>query len=1084
MSHQLPEDQTDAPANDPEPRNAPNGPQALEDVPAIQNSGKPDSDDTSRPSNAPTVEDGHPTAVLYRVVSLLSASGIRSLPEVLRLLGEISGADRVYYARAVPHPHSAGWSGTAQWIRAEKKESFDHQHLIHIPLSHFKHWLALVRERGWAGGPTRSAAAEEKAFLERQGIGRCLIFAVPTSASIPDILVFDWLTEPEEDTPGPDVVPLQIASSLLSSAVSQANLRKKLRISLKQQDTLLQLSHQIDRIDEIDELYRLIPTFVNEQAFDRVALLVFENSPSEGLDRIQAPIDWRRSSHAKPFTWFVQAEPELCARLFSTAIPQFHGDINDSGTDPHLQALISGLNHRSISVLPLSTGERSTGALLLFDTQPHPFSDAAIRSLLFLAAQLSGAIRRLTTSASSHWQRFFDKLRPQLVVEPVAEDPVHLVKQITAELVRDVRIDQALVYLTEGEIGRAYLQAPGGRNPHFSDPAPERIRPDTPGLARRVLSTRTGEVASGPKDFEKIGEKPFSPEIQSEACLPLQVGGSLTGLLHLSSTKTGAFSPKDTAVFQAYANHLAALLEVARLKKQAAASGQSRADADQAQARFIANISHEFRSPLHSIIGFTRVLLTGSEGRLNITQKEDLNAIRQSAEHLISLVENSMDYARLLAGRMDLTLENVQVEEIIREAVSVAIGLIKGKPVWIEHSIPNDLPLVQADGNRVRQILLNLLSNAAEFTDEGTIHVEAVESQNKDGQPEILITVSDTGHGIRLEDQSRLFTPFTRLGDTAHQPGGTGLGLSIAQALVELHGGRIGLLKSHPGRGSTFYFTLPVVPVTALAITAPLPIPISGKGERPVILVFDDDSQVARRYQNYLEPYGFQTLLATDVNRAVEEIHQVKPYCILLDLFMPEKDGWQVLNDIKSDPVSSSIPVIVCSVLEEGEEVRQMGAFDYLSKPVLKEELVNAVQRLRNKRETCTILVIDDNPNDTRLVQKILADQKRYRVETAHGGQAGWVMIHAVHPDVILLDLIMPDVNGFDLLKRIQDNPIFCDTPVILLTGADLTAQQHADLKDYGQRMLPKALMRPKDLREMIDTVLNLKSQAEKPELS
>jgi CheY-like chemotaxis protein len=477
-------------------------------------------------------------------------------------------------------------------------------------------------------------------------------------------------------------------------------------------------------------------------------------------------------------------------------------------------------------------------------------------------------------------------------------------------------------------------------------------------------------------------------------------------------------------------------------------------------------MSHELRTPLNSIIGFSRVILKGIDGPINDVQKQDLGAIYNSGQHLLALITDILDLSKLEAGKMELQFAEVNIGDLINSAMSTAVGLIKDKSIRLNHVVPANLPIVMADSTRVRQVLINLVSNASKFTDEGSITVEAFSNFNQDGKPEIMVTVTDTGVGIAEEDLSKLFQPFSQVDDSpTRKTGGTGLGLSICKQLIEMHGGKIGLLNSEIGRGSTFFFTLP------LPVPEPNPEPdqmVHGL----VIMAVDDDPQVISLYERYLKPQGYYVVAVTDPNQAVVRAKEIKPFAITLDIMMPVRDGWDVLKDLKNSPETRDIPIIICSILEEEERGFSLGAADYLVKPFLQEDIIKAITRLDREGTIHKVLVIDDDPADLRLVKKILDDMSEFEVTTATGGKSGWDAIKNNPPDAIILDLFMPGMNGFSILENLRKEPDLRNIPVIILTGADLTPEQHQQLSDYGMHFLTKGLLRENELLNTLGSEL------------
>jgi CheY-like chemotaxis protein/anti-sigma regulatory factor (Ser/Thr protein kinase) len=459
------------------------------------------------------------------------------------------------------------------------------------------------------------------------------------------------------------------------------------------------------------------------------------------------------------------------------------------------------------------------------------------------------------------------------------------------------------------------------------------------------------------------------------------------------------------------------------------------------------------------------VILKGIDGPINDTQKQDLSAIYNSGQHLLTLINNILDLSKIEAGKMDLQISEVNIADLVNSVMSTAVGLVKDKPIRLHQEVLPTIPLVRADQTRVRQILLNFVSNAAKFTEEGSITVSAQQVSSPTGKGEVMILITDTGTGIAHEDQDKLFQPFSQVDDSpTRKTGGTGLGLSICRSMVEMHGGRIGLLRSEVGKGSTFFFTLPIAQAE--------PVPEEIPQESNIILSIDDDEQVISLYQRYLKPQGYQVVPLTDPKQALQRVKEVKPYAITLDIMMPEVDGWQVLQLLKNDPETRNIPIVICSILEDEEKGFSLGAADYLVKPFLQEELTNTVNHLNKDGQIHNILVIDDDPGDLRLVQKMLESNGKFQITLANGGRIGWEELIKNRPDAVILDLFMPDLDGFTLLGNMRSNQKFADLPVIVLTGADLTAEQHTQMAQLGQQMLTKGLLRERELLNTLDNAL------------
>jgi PAS domain S-box-containing protein len=555
---------------------------------------------------------------------------------------------------------------------------------------------------------------------------------------------------------------------------------------------------------------------------------------------------------------------------------------------------------------------------------------------------------------------------------------------------------------------------------------------------------------------------PFLLDTRAEVAIPLRIGSRIVGVIDIQSTQAYAFTKDDLSVLQSLADQVAVAIDNARSYELSQQLIKDLREVDQLKSQFLANMSHELRTPLNSIIGFSRVILKGIDGPVSDMQQQDLTAIYNSGQHLLGLINDILDLARIEAGKMELNFEEVHLADMATSVMSTAKGLVKEKPIQLLQRIPANMPAVRGDTMRVRQVLLNLISNASKFTDEGSITVEALVQKGPTGKMEALINVIDTGPGISIEDQKRLFQAFSQVdGSATRKSGGSGLGLSICANLVQLHGGRIGI-HSGAGTGSTFWFTLPLYNQPQQEIPE----------GRKVVLAIDDDPQVIGLYERYLNPQGYYVVPLTDPSKAKEQVLKINPYAITLDIMMPNKDGWSVLTDLKSDPATRDYPVIICSIMEQADKGFSLGAADYLVKPILEEDLVCALDRLNKDGTIHEVLVIDDDPNDLRLIEKILNQHGQYKPILAEGGRKGWEAIITKTPHAILLDLFMPEMDGFTILEKLRENSVLRDIPVLVVSGGGLTNEQQQQLNDFGQRLITKGSLNEDQLIESIENAL------------
>lgn len=456
--------------------------------------------------------------------------------------------------------------------------------------------------------------------------------------------------------------------------------------------------------------------------------------------------------------------------------------------------------------------------------------------------------------------------------------------------------------------------------------------------------------------------------------------------------------------------------------------------------QFLSTMSHELRTPLNAVLGFSDLLNEESYGSLNERQRRYVNHISTGGKHLLRLINDILDLSKIEAGRLQLAIENVQVNSCMSEAVDCLRPLSdkKSQTVVVKPSVKLS---VRADVTRLKQILMNLLGNAVKFTPAGgKIEVAALQIGEV-----VRMEISDSGPGIPLEEQQRIFKAFQRL-QQSKTTEGTGLGLAITKRLVELQGGNLGL-ESQPGQGSCFYFTLPLVPTLVPGESRPLELK-SRSNESLRILVVEDDSAAAHVIQSHLSSAGYEPILCADPQRALELAAEMRPSAITLDIVMKPIGGWEILIKLKADPRISAIPVIIVSVVDQPGTGALLGADEYIVKRVDKRTLLSAIERCLNKRESMTsvrpILIVEDDIATSEFLTEFLC-QRGYVVATASDGLEARASVAASLPELVILDLILPHVSGFQLLSEWRANSRTSELPVFVLTSKDLTLQE----KDY-----------------------------------
>jgi signal transduction histidine kinase/DNA-binding response OmpR family regulator len=454
--------------------------------------------------------------------------------------------------------------------------------------------------------------------------------------------------------------------------------------------------------------------------------------------------------------------------------------------------------------------------------------------------------------------------------------------------------------------------------------------------------------------------------------------------------------------------------------------------------QFLSTMSHELRTPLNAVLGFSDLLTEERYGPLNDRQRRYINHIHTGGAHLLRLINDILDLSKIEAGRLQLAIEDVSVSRCFAEALDSLRPLAdKKSQTLVQHPTPN--LGVRADATRFKQILMNLVGNAIKFTPEnGKIELAA-----KQIGAFVRVEVRDSGPGIPPAEQKRIFEAFYRLSHSNKAPEGTGLGLAITQRLVELHGGQLSI-ESKEGSGSSFFFTLPVL-AAVTAERARIVTPERKPGELPLILVVEDDPVAAHLIKLHLVSVGYEVLLCDHPSQAVEMAAELQPAAITMDIVMQPINGWELLLNLKKDPRTCRIPVIVISIVDQPSTGVLLGADEYIVKPVQKSTLLAAMERCLNQspriRNVRPILVVEDDTPTREFLTELLS-KNGYIVSTASDGEEARAQVTASVPQLVILDLTLPKVSGFQLLSEWSGDPRLTDLPVFVLTSKDLTDEE------------------------------------------
>lgn len=469
---------------------------------------------------------------------------------------------------------------------------------------------------------------------------------------------------------------------------------------------------------------------------------------------------------------------------------------------------------------------------------------------------------------------------------------------------------------------------------------------------------------------------------------------------------------------------------------------------DRAKSEFLANMSHELRTPLNSVIGYSEMLQEEAEENDLEEFIPDLKQIQTSGQHLLALINDILDLSKIEAGEISLQKQSFDLEEFLAGIMTSVRPNVERNRNKLELVTSRDLGQIFTDPMRLRQCLLNLLSNAGKFTEDGTVTLQARRERRR-GEDWIVFRVIDTGIGMSPDQLDLVFQPFKQADtSTTRRYEGTGLGLTISRKLMALLGGTVSV-QSQEGEGSTFTLEMPIG-TEDIPLPKQTPPPTSqeidfqsslkpGPGQNAVMVV-DDDPAVRHLLTRFLEKEGFHVVPVARGQEVVEKAKRIKPQAITLDVMMPEVDGWEVISQLKADPETANIPVVILTIVDEKNMGYMLGAADYLTKPFDRQRLLDTLSRYCNVSQEGVALVVEDDAPSRELVRRTLEKDGWEVLEAANGNEA-WACMARRPPSLILLDLMMPDMDGFEFLDELRQRPQWRSIPVIVITAKDLTEE-------------------------------------------
>ncbi|MCX6022085.1 MAG: response regulator [Chloroflexi bacterium] len=759
-------------------------------------------------------------------------------------------------------------------------------------------------------------------------------------------------------------------------------------------------------------------------------------------------------THGAETPWLLHALQERRPLLFSETV----------SAGPEMRRLLALFDPvRSVLVAPLATSSGVYGLLLVLFERSPLYSEDEVTLLTEQAAQAIETSRLYLDAQQRAVERqaLLDLSRAVAAENSV----VGVANRAVALIDRVIPVFSSSVLMGISDGGLEVVAAGGA--------VPTRLGVRLPrgsGISMRVYES--GVPAIVEDVLLDPGYAGAVPQARSMVAAPLHGGDNIMGVLSLRAEAVNAFGSEHLALAQIIASHISVAMARAQLIEQLRFQNAALEEASRLKSEFLANMSHELRTPLNAIIGFSELLLDDPDDDYDReTQFTYLETIHSSGRHLLALINDILDLSKVEAGKMELHLESFPLAEVIAQVLATVQPLAGRKQIVLASDTGGVGELV-ADMGKVKQILYNLLSNAIKFTpDAGRVSVAARRLDSF-----IEFSVADTGIGISPQDQERIFQEFQQL-DTGpdRRYEGTGLGLTLTRRFAELHGGRI-WVESAPGEGSRFIVTLPLrlepdaEPQTGqdALVSAPF-----GPDGRPLVLVVEDDPASANLMSLYLGRGGYRTEVAGDGRKALEKARSLTPSAILLDVMLPELDGWEVLRALKLDHATRDIPVAIVSVLDDEQLGFALGAVDYFVKPVDRQVLLDRLARLTLSAPShdLSVLVIDDDPAALELAAGIL-EPAGFAVLRAAGGAEGIALAQHRQPSVVLLDLMMPEVSGFDVVAALRSDPATQAIPILVLTAKDLTDEDKVALRGQVAAVLRKGAFAGVELLAWLDQIL------------
>jgi GAF domain-containing protein/DNA-binding response OmpR family regulator len=738
---------------------------------------------------------------------------------------------------------------------------------------------------------------------------------------------------------------------------------------------------------------------------------------------------------------------------------------------------------RTLLGVPIMKGDELLGVLMIYRLEVKPFTGKQIALVETFADQAAIAIENVrlfdeVQARTTDLARSVEELRALGAVSQAVNSTLDLQRVLDTIVAKATQIsgtEAGAIYVLDERQAEFQLSATFG----MSDELINVVRDMHAEISEAVgLLTETHEP-SQQADLRDLPSTPVNNLIikagyRARLSVPLMRSSQVIGALVVRRKAPGEFAPGTVDLLKTFAAQSAVAIQNARLFSELREKSRELQVASQHKSQFLANMSHELRTPLNAIIGVTEMLLEDARDLKHDEEIEPLERVLRAARHLLALINDILDLSKIEAGRMELHIESFPLAPLIQDVVNTIETLAKKNTNAIVVDCAPEIGTVDADQMRFRQALLNLASNANKFTENGTVTI-AARPQHMDGREWISVAVTDTGIGMNAEQMGRLFQEFSQAdSSTTRKYGGTGLGLAISRHFCRMMGGDI-TVESEPGAGSTFTIRLPRIVQPQRLVTKEARTELSGRQglQSPLILVVDDDATVRELVARHLERAGFSVATANGGQEALRLARELKPSAMTLDIMMPDIDGWTVLAAIKGDPSLAAIPVVLMTIVEEKNRGYALGAADYLVKPVDRSKLIETLTSICGPAAR-RVLLIDDDDVVRRGVRAAL-EPLGWQVSEAENGLLALASLSTARPDAIILDLMMPQMDGFEFLDELRARAEWRDIPVVVITAMDLTEHDRTRLNGGVERIIQKS-----DCDEMLRRLTDELSKAVK----